>query len=57
MPHMNGFEAARRLFATMPDMRIIFLTVHDRPSYVAAEAFRLGVIGYVLKRSAGELLG
>ena len=54
MPRMNGFEAARQLFASMPDMRIIFLTVHDRPSYVA-EAFRLGGMGYVLKRSAGEL--
>lgn len=54
MPHMNGFEAARRLLAAMPQMRIIFLTVHDRPSYIA-EAFRLGARGYVLKRSADEL--
>ena len=54
MPRMNGLEAARRLLATMPTLRIIFLTVHDRPFYVA-EAFRLGAQGYVLKSSAHEL--
>ena len=54
MPHMNGLEAARRLLATMPELRIIFLTMHDRPFYVT-EAFRLGARGYVLKRSAHEL--
>jgi len=54
MPRMNGLEAARRLLATMPELRIIFLTVHDRPFYVT-EAFRLGARGYVLKSSAHEL--
>lgn len=54
MPHMNGLEAARRLLATMPALRIIFLTMHDRPFYVT-EAFRLGARGYVLKSSAHEL--
>jgi DNA-binding NarL/FixJ family response regulator len=54
MPAMNGLEAARRLLALMPDMRIIFLTVHDRPFYIT-EAFRLGARGYVIKRSAQEL--
>jgi len=54
MPHMNGLEAARRLLATMPELRIIFLTMHDRPFYVT-EAFRLGARGYVLKRSAHEI--
>lgn len=54
MPHMNGLEAARRLLATTPELRIIFLTVHDRPFYVT-EAFRLGARGYVLKSSAHEL--
>lgn len=38
----------------MPELRIIFLTVHDRPFYVT-EAFRLGARGYVLKSSAHEL--
>lgn len=54
MPQLNGFKAARRLLLAMPTTRVIFLTVHDRPSYIA-EAFRLGAMGYVLKRSADEL--
>jgi DNA-binding NarL/FixJ family response regulator len=54
MPRMNGLQAARRLLATMPELRIIFLTVHDRPFYLT-EAFRLGAQGYVLKSSAHEL--
>ncbi len=54
MPRMNGLEAARRLLTTMPELRIIFLTMHDRPFYVT-EAFRLGARGYVLKRSIHEL--
>lgn len=54
MPGMNGFEAARRLLALMPQMRIIFLTMHDQLFYVA-EAFRIGARGYVLKRTAHEL--
>lgn len=54
MPRMNGLEAARRLLATMPQLRIIFLTIHDRPFYVR-EAFRLGAKGYVLKNLAHEL--
>ena len=51
---MNGLEAARRLLATMPETRIIFLTMHNRPFYVR-EAFRLGARGYVLKSSIHEL--
>lgn len=54
MPRMNGLDAARRLLAMMPALRIIFLTAHDRPFYVT-EAFRLGAQGYVLKSSAHEL--
>ena len=54
MPYMNGLEAARRMLATTPELRIIFLTMHDRPFYVT-EAFRLGARGYVLKSSLHEL--
>lgn len=54
MPRMNGFEAARLLLAATPERRIIFLTMHDHPLYIA-EAFLLGGRGYVLKRSAQEL--
>jgi DNA-binding NarL/FixJ family response regulator len=55
MPVMGGFEAARVLRATMPDVPIVFISDHADPAY-ADEAFRLGAQAYVVKRtSATEL--
>jgi len=51
MPVMGGLIAARRLRATDPAARIVFLTVYDDPDYVEA-AFNLGASGYVLKSRA-----
>jgi DNA-binding NarL/FixJ family response regulator len=57
MPGISGLEAARRLGATMPFVKLIFLTMNEDPD-IAAEAFHLGVSGYLLKASAvGELFG
>ena len=39
----------------LPATRIIFLTMNEDPD-IAAEAFRLGASGYLLKRSAGSEL-
>ena len=55
MPLLNGIEAARRLRTLVPDIRIIFLTMHADPTY-AAEAFQAGAVGYLLKRSAASEL-
>jgi DNA-binding NarL/FixJ family response regulator len=55
MPLMNGLDAARELHRLVPATRIIFLTMNEDPD-VAAEAFRLGAWGYLLKRSAGSEL-
>lgn len=56
MPELNGFEAAKRLRRSVPDARLIFLTMHDEADYVA-EALRFGASGYILKRStASELI-
>lgn len=56
MPWLNGLDAARRLKKEMPDVKIIFLTMHADVAYVR-EAFNAGASGFLMKRSAGtELL-
>jgi DNA-binding NarL/FixJ family response regulator len=55
MPILNGIEAARQIRAALPDVKIIFVTVHSDNAYVM-EAFRAGASGYVLKRSAASEL-
>src|ERR1044072_1513253 len=55
MPQLNGLDAAHELKRLVPGARIIFLTMNEDPD-VAAEAFRGGASGYLLKRSDnGEL--
>ncbi len=56
MPLLNGLEAARQIKAQLPATKLIFLTMNE-DSDLAAEAFRAGASGYLLKRSAtAELL-
>lgn len=55
MPHLNGIDAARKLYKDLPDTRIIFVTMHADQAYVT-EAFKAGAKGYLLKRSAGSEL-
>jgi DNA-binding NarL/FixJ family response regulator len=55
MPRMGGIEAARRLRESLPSARIVFLTVNEDP-HLAAEAFRLGASGWVLKSSTATEL-
>jgi DNA-binding NarL/FixJ family response regulator len=55
MPRLNGLEAIRELRRQGSRVRIVVLTMHA-DSQVAAEAFRSGATGYVLKDSAGEEL-
>ncbi|HZV82734.1 MAG TPA: response regulator transcription factor [Geobacteraceae bacterium] len=52
MPGMNGIEAARNLLALMPHVKIIILTMYESPEYVI-QAFKSGVSGFLLKKSAG----
>ncbi len=52
MPMMNGLTAGEQIKKLLPKAKLIFLTAsHDVDS--AAEAFRLGANGYVLKSAAG----
>ncbi|MBI4458546.1 MAG: response regulator transcription factor [Acidobacteria bacterium] len=51
MPCLSGIRAARHLKLAQPQIRIIFLTVHDEPAFLA-EAKKIGALGYVVKQSA-----
>jgi len=55
MPLLNGLDAARQLHRLMPEVKVIFLTVNEDPD-VAAEAFRVGASGFLLKNSAASEL-
>ncbi len=55
LPGMNGFEAARRLKALIPTIKIIMVTMLTEAISVS-EAFKAGVHGYVLKHAASDEL-
>jgi DNA-binding NarL/FixJ family response regulator len=55
MATLSGLEALRRLRARRDATRVIFLTMHADPR-LAAEAFRLGARGFVLKQSSSDEL-
>jgi len=55
MPGMNGFEAVRLIRQILPDIKFIFLTMHNGNSY-RREARTVGAAGYVLKSAAREEL-
>lgn len=55
MPEMNGLDAVREIRARHPDAKIVVLTMH-RDAHLAADTFRAGVAGYLLKISSSEEL-
>jgi DNA-binding NarL/FixJ family response regulator len=55
MPHLNGLDAGEQIKRKMPATKLVYLTMSLAPE-VAAEAFRRGASGYVLKQSAAEEL-
>jgi DNA-binding NarL/FixJ family response regulator len=55
MPLLNGLDAAKQLKRALPETRIVVLTMSEDPD-LAAEAFRIGASGYLLKRSAASEL-
>ena len=56
MPRLTGLEAVRRIHDTLPQTRVLVLTVHEEEEYVLP-LVRAGASGYLIKDSAvGELL-
>ena len=51
MPVLTGLQAARRLTAERPELRVLMLSMHDNEQYLF-EALRAGASGYVLKTAA-----
>lgn len=55
MPKLNGLDAGDQIKRVSPNTKLVFLTMNMSPE-VAAEAFRRGASGYVVKSSAAEEL-
>ena len=55
MPMLNGFGAATKIHELLPDVPILFFTMHSAEGLVS-QARRLGARGFVLKESAGDTL-
>ena len=51
MPLLNGLDAGRQVKQHNRNIKLIYVTMNEDPD-IAAEAFRAGASGYVLKRSA-----
>jgi DNA-binding NarL/FixJ family response regulator len=51
MPRLNGIDALARLREDNPQVRVVFITMHQDPAY-ARRALDAGASGYVLKHSA-----
>jgi DNA-binding NarL/FixJ family response regulator len=51
MPHMNGIDAVAQLKKDHPNVKVIFLTMHQDSAY-ARRALDAGAHGYVVKHSA-----
>jgi len=55
MPGMSGAEAAGRIKASWPGVKVLALTVHEDKGYLRL-LLEVGAVGYVLKRTAADEL-
>lgn len=53
LPRLNGIEAARRIFETMPHSKIIFLS-QESSADVVTRALNLGAKGYITKQKVAR---
>jgi len=51
MPHLNGIDALARLKKVDPDIKVVFLTMHQNAAY-ARRTLEAGATGFVVKHSA-----
>ena len=51
MPHLNGIDAMALLKKDRPDVKVVFLTMHQDQAY-ARRALEAGAAGFVVKHSA-----
>lgn len=50
MPLLNGIDAAREIRKNLPDVKLLFVTMHSSPTYLQA-ALESGANGYAVKSS------
>jgi DNA-binding NarL/FixJ family response regulator len=55
MPLLNGIDAAVQIKKHLPAVKLLFVSMHDSPAYLAS-ALQAGASGYVLKSAASEEL-
>jgi len=55
MPLLNGLDAGEQIKQTIPDVKIVYLTM-NMSAEIAAEAFRRGASGYLPKSTAAAEL-
>jgi len=53
LPDMSGIQLTRQILGTLPQIKIIIVTMHSKVDYMA-EAFQAGATGFVVKESAAE---
>jgi DNA-binding NarL/FixJ family response regulator len=55
MPLLNGIDAAREIRKHLPDVKLLFVTMHTRPTYLQA-ALEAGANGFAVKSSGRKEL-
>ena len=55
MPGMGGLDCIRQIRRDYPEVRVILLTMHEDVRYLK-EGLEVGAAGYVMKKSADEVL-
>lgn len=55
MPHLSGIDAVIQIKKDNPQIKVVFLTMHQDPAY-ARRALEAGALGFVVKHSAAAEL-